>query len=65
MEPLFSRHELQSILERGLLTGKWSTLQFNKTGWDVILPSPEFLAQHPQFQEMDFRDMEAFRKIHG
>jgi hypothetical protein len=65
MEPLFSRHELQSILERGLLTGKWSTLQFNKKGRDVILPSPEFLAQHPRFQEMDFRDMQAFRKTHG
>lgn len=65
MEPLFSRHELQSILERGLLTGKWSTLQFNKKGRDVILPSPEFLAQYPQFQEMDFRDMDAFRKTHG
>jgi hypothetical protein len=65
MEPLINATELQGILERGLLTGKWSTLQFNKKGRDVILPSPEFLAQHPQFQEMDFRDMEAFRKHHG
>lgn len=65
MEPLFSKHELQGILERGLVTGKWSTLQFNKKGWDVILPSPAFLAEHPQFQDMDFRDMAAFRKHHG
>lgn len=32
MEPLIDKHELQGILERGLLTGKWSTLQFNKRG---------------------------------
>jgi len=31
----------------------------------VILPSPGFLAENPQFQEMDFRDMNAFRKHHG
>jgi hypothetical protein len=64
MEPLFSHHELQGILERGLLTGKWSTLQFNKKGRDVILPSPSFLAEHPEFQDMDFRDMAAFRQHH-
>ena len=65
MEPLFDRLELQKILERGLLTGKWSTLQFNKRSREVILPSPAFLADHPQFQEMDFRDMQAFREHHG
>lgn len=62
MEPLISKGELVSILERGLLTGKWSVLQFNKGGPDVVLPSKEFLEQHPQFTDMQFRDLAAFRK---
>jgi hypothetical protein len=65
MEPLIGRDELRGILEHGLKTGKWSVLDFNKKGRDVILPTPEFLEQHPQFKEMDFRDMEAFRKHHS
>jgi hypothetical protein len=48
-----------------LVTGKWSVLQFNKSGRDVVLPTKEFLAQHPQFENMEFRDMAAFRKHHG
>jgi hypothetical protein len=31
----------------------------------VVLPTKEFLAQHPQFENMEFRDMAAFRKHHG
>ena len=57
--------ELRGILERGLITGKWSVLQFNKSGRDVVLPTREFLAQHPEFEDMEFRDMAAFRKTHG
>ena len=57
--------ELRGILERGLITGKWSVLQFNKSGRDVVLPTREFLAQHPEFEDMEFRDMAAFRKVHG
>jgi hypothetical protein len=64
MEPLITLDELRGILERGLLTGKWSVLQFNKGGRDVVLPSKEFLANNPQFQNMEFRDMEAFRRHH-
>ena len=64
MEPLISKGELRSILERGLLTGKWSVLQFNKKGRDVVLPSKDFLDKNPQFQDMDFRDMDAFRRHH-
>jgi hypothetical protein len=64
MEPLITLDELRGILERGLLTGKWSVLQFNKGGRDVVLPSKEFLASNPQFQNMEFRDMEAFRRHH-
>jgi len=64
MEPLSCRHEVRGILERGLLTGKWPTLQFNKEGLDMVLPSPPFLVEHPQFQAMDFRDLEPFRKHH-
>jgi hypothetical protein len=65
MEPLMTLSELRGILERGLVTGKWSVLQFNKSGRDVVLPTKEFLAQHPQFENMEFRDMAAFRKHHG
>lgn len=65
MEPLMTLSELRGILERGLITGKWSVLQFNKSGRDVVLPTKEFLAQHPEFEDMEFRDMAAFRKMHG
>jgi hypothetical protein len=65
MDPLMTLSELRGILERGLVTGKWSVLQFNKSGRDVVLPTKEFLAQHPQFENMEFRDMAAFRKHHG
>jgi hypothetical protein len=65
MEPLMTLSELRGILERGLITGKWSVLQFNKSGRDVVLPTREFLAQHPEFEDMEFRDMDAFRKVHG
>lgn len=64
MEPLISHAELRGILERGLATGKWSVMQFNKKAREVVLPSKEFLEQHPQFRDMDLRDMEAFRKHH-
>lgn len=64
MEPLISLTELQSILERGLVTGKWSIAQFNKKGREPVLPSREFLEANPQFLDMAFRDMEAFRKHH-
>jgi hypothetical protein len=65
MDPLMTLSELRGILERGLVTGKWSVLQFNRSGRDVVLPTKEFLAQHPQFENMEFRDMAAFRKHHG
>lgn len=65
MDPLMTLSELRGILERGLVTGKWSVLQFNKSGRDVVLPTKEFLAQHPRFENMEFRDMAAFRKHHG
>jgi hypothetical protein len=65
MDPLMTLSELRGILERGLVTGKWSVLQFNKSGRDVVLPTKEFLAQHPQFEDMEFRDMAAFRRHHG
>jgi hypothetical protein len=64
MDQLITLDELRGILERGLLTGKWSVLQFNKKGRDVVLPSKDFLDKNPQFQNMDFRDMEAFRRHH-
>ena len=63
MEPLISNHELRSILESGLRSGKWSTLQFNKGAVDPILPGREFLENHPQFLDMGFRDLEAYRQL--
>ena len=62
---LTSHAELQRILEQGLITGKWSVLQFNKTGRDVVLPSRAFLQEHPEFEDMELRDMAAFRRRHG
>jgi len=62
---LTSHAELQRILEQGLITGKWSVLQFNKTGRDVVLPSRAFLQEHPEFEDMELRDMAAFRRHHG
>lgn len=62
MEPLINKHELRNILERGLLSGKWSVVQFNKGGRDVVLPSKDFLKQHQRFTDMEFRDLAAFRK---
>ena len=65
MEPLINKAELQQILERGLVTGKWSVFQFNAPGLEPILPGKDFLEQHPQFSDMNFRDLEAFRKHHN
>jgi len=64
MEQLISHLELRGILEHGLATGKWSVLQFNKRGRDVVLPSKEFLEAHPEFRDHEFRDMDAFRRHH-
>ena len=62
MEQLINRSELRAILERGLVGGLWSIIQFNKGIVDVILPSKEFLEDNPVFLDMDFRDLEAFDK---
>ena len=62
---LTSHTELRRVLEQGLITGKWSVLQFNKTGRDVVLPSRAFLQEHPEFEDMELRDMAAFRRHHG
>lgn len=64
MEPLVSKGSLRGILEQGLLTGKWSVLQFNKTAREVVLPSRRFLEENPRFLAMDFRDTEAFKTHH-
>jgi len=63
MEPLMSKHELRLVLESGLVSGKWSTLEFNKGAQEVILPSREFMEKHPAFLDMAFRDLEAYRKL--
>lgn len=65
MERLFSKESLRKILESGLLSGKWSVMQFNMTAREPVLPSASFLEKHPRFLEMHFRDLDAFRKKHG
>lgn len=71
MEPLIDRSALQGILERGLVTGKWSIAQFNRRDYwteikvrnkEQILPSAGFLKDHPQFLDMNFRDLPAYER---
>ncbi len=72
MEPLIDRASLQKIMERGLVTGKWSIAQFNRRDYrslipppfskQQILPSAGFLKDHPQFLDMDFRDLPAYER---
>lgn len=65
MQPMTSQAEARRILESGLLTGKWSVNDFNPPGIrEPVLPSLEFLAEHPQFMDRHFRDLEAFRRVH-
>jgi hypothetical protein len=71
VEQLIDRSQLQSILERGLLTGKWSIAQFNrrdywieisKSSKEQIFPRSGFLKDHPQFLDIDFRDLSAYQR---
>lgn len=71
MEPLIDRSALQGLLERGLVSGKWSIAQFNRRDYwaevvvrskEQILPSAGFLKDHPQFLDMNFRDLPAFQR---
>ena len=64
MERVIDPKSLRGILERGLLTGKWSITQFNKGGRDLVLPAKTFLEEYPQFMDANFRDLEAFRDFH-
>ena len=64
MQPLIDAHELRGILERGLEGGLWSIAQFNAKAANPVLPSKEFLEQHPKFLDMDYRDMTAFNSRH-
>lgn len=63
MKELLNKPTLQKILERGLVGGCWSIHEFNKTpGTTPVLPSARFLAAHPQFEDMHYRDLDAFRR---
>ena len=64
MQPLIDVTELRSILEHGLVTGKWSIAQFNRGASQPVLPSREFLEENPLFVDMNLRDMDAFRRTH-
>jgi len=72
MDSLIDPRSLQGILERGLITGKWSIAQFNRTDYwheikpkktkQHILPSSEFLQTNPQFLDQNFRDLSAYKR---
>ena len=72
MERLIDQSQLQGILERGLVTGKWSIAELNQRSyWSEIpasldlpkvLPSSGFLKDHPQFLDMNFRDLPAYQR---
>lgn len=63
LEPVFSAKEIRKILERGLATGKWSVVEFNKKSKEPVMPSREFLEANPQFLDPTFRDLETFRSM--
>lgn len=72
MQPLIDWASLQNIMERGLETGKWSIAQFNRRDYrsfvptsvskKQVLPSYGFLKDHPQFLDMEFRDLSAYKR---
>jgi hypothetical protein len=64
---LLPKEARRRILERGLLSGLWSVGQFNSRllPWmEATLPNWDFLDSHPQFTDMDHRDLEAFHSRH-
>lgn len=63
LEPIFSEKEIRKILERGLVTGKWSIVEFNKRSTNPVLPSRDFLEANPQFLDPTFRDLETFKSM--
>ena len=72
MQPLIDFGSLQKLMERGLVTGKWSVNQFNSRDYwseiptsktkQLILPSSEFIQANPQFLNKDFRDLSAYKR---
>ena len=72
MEFLIDPTFLREILERGLITGKWSIAQFNRRDyWNEltpknpkqhIFPSREFLKDNTQFLDQNFRDLPAYER---
>lgn len=64
MRPLIDAHELQGVLEQGLEGGLWSISQFNAKAVNPVLPSKEFLESHPEFLDMNHRDLTAFHSRH-
>ena len=72
MDSLIDPRSLQGLLERGLITGKWSISQFNRVDYwseikpkktkQHIFPSSEFLKTNPQFLDQNFRDLSAYKR---
>lgn len=40
-------------------------MQFNLKAKEPVLPSREFLEEHSEFMEMNYRDMEAYHRTHN
>lgn len=61
-----ARLSAQRILQRGLLTGKWSVASFNgrRARTDLVLPTWDFLQANPQFEDPNYRDDNAYRANH-
>lgn len=66
---LLPKEHRRRLLERGLLAGYWSISQFNRglrPYMEPTLPDWDFLDAHPEFTDMEHRDLAAFhsREIH-
>lgn len=53
------------VLEGGLLKGLWSIRQFNGKNDRPHFPRLSFLQDHPEFRDLDYRDVEAFKAREG
>lgn len=61
---LIPTEQLRNLLQHGLLSGYWSIAQFNSglsAHMETILPGWPFLDAHPEFTDMNHRDLEAYR----
>lgn len=53
------------VLEGGLIKGLWSIRQFNGKNDRPHFPRLAFLQDHPEFRDLDYRDVDAFKAREG